>query len=140
MGGAGEASDSESTNNIPLSQLAMDAFDLRRDPRSAWGALHLCLVEERPLPDWVRAYFIKCCERLGEVSRSQHLISLWEALDLASEKKADGYDIRRDPEYVYEIIENWRVKGIVKSVLSGSEKYRDDYLHKRTSVETVRAM
>lgn len=68
----------------------------------------------------------------------QHPQRLWQALGLDQESKRQHYDLKRDPEQVYEVIETWRTDGDVKNVADGTRRYHEEVLGGIGAPETVR--
>ena len=90
--------------------LALEALRQRRDARSTWRAISLCVEQGIDFPPWILRYLSETAGRIEDhlVNRDErHPQRLWQALGLDHETKFEHYDQKRDPEEIYEVIETW---------------------------------
>ena len=128
-----------------LNEYTLDGYEEQGDARAAWGAIGFCIKRDLKFPPWVLDYLSKTSVRIEEhlVNRDeQHYWRLWQALGLDKRNRDldAGYDPKRNPEQVYELIADWIDAGECKNISKGALRYWSEVLGELGSPETVRGL
>lgn len=124
-------------NRITGHELVLDSYE-GAGPRGAWFAAAYCVSQGLPCPDWALRYLVESAPKVLDYEREHPIpVKLSNALGLRDENER-RVDPKRDPDLVYDTIQEWYWNGRVPNVSKGAEKYLDEVLRDSTDIQTVR--